>query len=93
MAGKNDIIDHLADTCEGLTKKLAGEVFDELFSNISDALADGDRVQIPGFGTFVISERKERQGRNPQTNETITIPASKSVRFKPGKNLKDQVNG
>lgn len=92
MAGKNDIIDHLANNCEGLTKKQAGEAFDATFSYLSECLKEGDRVQIPGFGIFSITERKERKGRNPQTKQEITIPASKSVRFKPGKALKDSVN-
>ena len=92
MAGKNDVIDHLANNLEGLTKKQAGEAFDEIFDFLGKRLGDGDKVQIPGFGIFQISERKERQGRNPQTNEPMTIPASKSVRFKPGKALKDLVN-
>ena len=93
MAGKNDIIDHIADNVEGLTKKQAGEVLEAAFGFISDTLAGGDRVQVAGFGTFNISERAERQGRNPQTGEAMTIPASKGVRFKAGKQLKDAVNG
>ncbi|MEM1205263.1 MAG: HU family DNA-binding protein [Acidobacteriota bacterium] len=91
MAGKNDLIEHVATT-SGLTKKQAGEIVDGLFDQIQAALAGGDRVQVAGFGTFQISERKERQGRNPQTGEAMTIAASKSVRFKPGKQLKDAVN-
>ncbi len=93
MAGKADIVEFLAGSLEGLTKKQAGEVFDAIFDNIADSLAGGDRVQIAGFGTFNVSERKERQGRNPKTNEPMTIAASKGVRFKPGKSLKDSVNG
>jgi len=93
MAGKADIVDHLANTIEGLTKKQAGEAFDEIFDHVTGALADGDKVQVPGFGTFSVSERAARQGRNPQTGEAITIPASKGVRFKAGKGLKDAVNG
>lgn len=93
MAGKADIVEHLANSQEGLTKKQAGEVFEAAFDFISGVLADGDRVQIPGFGTFSISERAERQGRNPKTGEPMTIAASKSVRFKPGKQLKESVNG
>lgn len=92
MAGKADIVDHVANSLEGLTKKQAAEAFDAIFDQITRALADGDRVQIPGFGTFAVSERKERQGLNPRTKEQITIPASRNVRFKPGKGLKDNVN-
>lgn len=89
--GKADIVDHLANTVE-LTKKQATEAFEAIFDNISDSLASGDKVQVPGFGSFQISERAERQGRNPKTGEAMTIAASKSVRFKPGKQLKDAVN-
>lgn len=92
MAGKADIVDNLAGAVEGLTKKQAGEAFDAIFSFIQNTLASGDKIQIAGFGTFQISERAERQGRNPKTKEPITIPASKSVRFKPGKQLKEAVN-
>lgn len=92
MAGKADIVDHLVNQLDGVTKKQAGEAFDAIFDYISQSLVDGDRVQIPGFGTFQISDRKARQGLNPKTKKPITIPASKSVRFKPGKGLKDAVN-
>jgi DNA-binding protein HU-beta len=92
MAGKADIVDHLVNNVEGVTKKQAGEILDTVFDYIGSALVDGDRVQVPGFGTFQISERAERQGLNPKTKAPITIPASKGVRFKPGKALKDSVN-
>lgn len=92
MATKADLIDDLANGLEGVTKKLAGEAIDSIFEHISRRLANGERVQVPGFGTFQVSFRAERQGRNPKTNQPMTIPASKSVRFKPGKNLKDAVN-
>ena len=92
MAGKADIVDHVADNVEGITKKQAGEAFDEVIRFITDTLADGDRVAISGFGTFQVSERSERQGRNPKTGEPMTIPASKNARFKAGKQLKDAVN-
>lgn len=92
MATKHDLIDHLASHLEGVTKKLAGEAIDAVFGHIETKLAAGERVQIPGFGTFLVSARKERQGRNPKTNQPMTIPASNGVRFKPGKNLKDAVN-
>jgi len=92
MAGKSDIIDHVSGTTEGLTKKQVVEVFDAIFDTIGNCLAAGDRVAVTGFGSFQISERAERQGRNPRTGQAITIPASSNVRFKPGKELKDRVN-
>ncbi len=92
MAGKADIVENLAYNLESMTKKEAAEAFDGVFEHIAQLLASGERVQVPGFGTFQISERAERQGRNPKTKEPMTIPASKTVRFKPGKQLKESVN-
>lgn len=91
MAGKADIVDHVANSTD-LNKGQAAEALDAVFEAIQAQLVDGERVQISGFGSFSLSERKERQGRNPATGESITIPASKLVRFKPGKNLKEAVN-
>lgn len=91
MAGKADIVDYLAAEVD-LTKSQAGDVYDALFDYITDTLADGDRVQIAGFGSFSTVERAAREGRNPRTGEKIPIPASTGVRFKPGRNLKDAVN-
>lgn len=92
MAGKNDLTNHLAETLS-LSKSAAGDAVDAVIDGITNHLANGDKVQIPGFGTFQVTERAERQGRNPATGETITIAASKVARFKPGKALKDAVNG
>ena len=91
MAGKADIVEHLHSEV-GLSKKQAGEAVEAVFDCVGKALAAGERVQVPGFGTFQVSHRQERKGRNPKTKEEITIPASNSVRFKPGKALKDSVN-
>lgn len=92
MAGKADIVDHIASSVDGLTKKAAGEAFDAAIESIAKALKKGDRVQIPGFGSFAVSKRAQRKGRNPATGATITIKASKNVRFKAGKELKDALN-
>ena len=59
---------------------------------VTEELKNGGKVQLVGFGTFEVAERAERQGRNPKTGEAITIPASKSPKFKAGKALKDIVN-
>lgn len=91
MAGKSDIVDTVADAA-GLTKKQAADAFDAVFEGITGYLGNGDRVQIPGFGSFSISERAARTGRNPATGDPMNIPASKNVRFKPGKELKQTVN-
>ena len=59
---------------------------------ITEELKKGEKIQLVGFGTFEVSERAEREGRNPQTKQTITIPASKAPKFKAGKALKDAIN-
>ncbi|KSV60242.1 HU family DNA-binding protein [Acetivibrio ethanolgignens] len=59
---------------------------------VTEELKNGGKVQLVGFGTFEVAERAERQGRNPKTGEAITIPASKSPKFKAGRSLKDIVN-
>lgn len=93
MAGKADIVDYVANNVDGINKKQAGEALEAVFASITQHLQDGDRVQVSGFGSFVVSERAERQGRNPATGESITIPASKNARFKPAKDLKEALNG
>jgi DNA-binding protein HU-beta len=92
MAGKADIVDHIASSVDGLTKKAAGEALDAAIEAISKGLKKGDRIQIPGFGSFAVSKRAARKGRNPATGATINIKASKNVRFKAGKELKDALN-
>lgn len=73
------------------TQKLAKEAVDCVLQAITDALTDQDSVQIAGFGTFKISDRKARTGRNPKTGAAIQIPASKVPKFVAGKALKDAV--
>ena len=75
----------------GLTKKDTEKAVNAAFDVITEALAQGDKVQLVGFGAFEVKERGERIGRNPQTKEEIKIPASKSPAFKAGKALKDAV--
>ena len=92
MAGKADIVNHIADSVEGLSKKDAAAALDSVVEAISSALANDERVSIPGFGSFIVSERAARMGRNPKTGEAIQIQASKNVRFKAGKDLKESLN-
>jgi DNA-binding protein HU-beta len=92
MAGKADLINSIADSVEGLTRRQATAAFEAVFGAITDALKAGEGAKIPGFGSFAVSERASRKGRNPATGESITIKASKSVRFKVGKELKESVN-
>ncbi len=91
MPNKADLINTIAESAD-LSKSQAGAALDALLGDISGARAKGERVAIAGFGTFQISARAARQGRNPQTGATIQIAASKNVRFKAGKQLKEAVN-
>ena len=76
----------------GMTKKDAEKAVSALFDTIQEALAQDDKVQLIGFGTFETRERAARKGRNPQTGDEISIEASKSPVFKAGKALKDAIN-
>lgn len=85
---KSDLVDAVAAE-SGLTKADAAKAVDALFDAITGALKQGDEVRLVGFGTFAVSERAARTGKNPRTGEEITIAASKQPKFKPGKGLKD----
>lgn len=87
---KTELISSVSEK-SGLTKKDAEKAVNALFASVEDALKSGEKVQLVGFGTFEVRERKARVGRNPQTNEEIQIPAAKVPAFKAGKNLKDAV--
>ena len=89
---KSEIIALIAENTE-LSKADVERVYNATFDLFKDELANGNKISVSGFGTFDISERAEREGRNPQTGETIKIAASKSVKFKAGKELKEKVNG
>lgn len=91
MAGKADVINAMAEQA-GISKKEATAAFDAFVGYISEACQNGDRCVIPGLGSFTVSSRKAREGRNPRTNEPLTIPASKNVRFKAGKDLREMLN-
>ncbi|MEF9972409.1 MAG: HU family DNA-binding protein [Clostridia bacterium] len=73
----------------GLTQKQADVALTAVLDTIVEALKQGEKVQLTGFGTFEVRERTEREGRNPATGETIKIAASKAPAFKPGKTFKD----
>lgn len=77
----------------GATQKDAAVYVDAVIGSIKDGMIEDGKVQIVGFGTFEVKERAEREGRNPQTGETMKIAACKSVKFKVGANLKKLVNG
>lgn len=77
----------------GLTKKDADKALAAFVEVVTDALKEGDKVQIVGFGTFDVKDRPARTARNPRTGEPIEIAASRTAGFKVGKALKDSVNG
>ena len=88
---KSELIAKIAEK-SGLNQKDAGKALDGLTQAVSDALANGEDVTMVGFGTFKVTQRQAKTGRNPQTGETIQIPAKKAPVFKAGKALKDAVN-
>ena len=88
---KVELVEAVAEKA-GLTKVDATKAIDATFAAITEALVKGDKVPLVGFGTFDVSERKAREGRNPRTGETVTIAARKAVTFKAGSALKDAVN-
>lgn len=83
---KTDLINEIAAKAS-LTKVQAKAALDATLESISQALANDDKIQLIGFGTFAVIEKPERTGRNPRTKETITIPARKVIKFKPGAGL------
>lgn len=89
---KPELIDKLADEA-GTTKAQAERHLTAICRIISGALVNGDSVAIPDLGKFEVKDRAERKGRNPSTGESVIIPASKAVTFKPAKMLKDAVRG
>lgn len=89
---RTDLIDTVA-TAADLSKQTATQAVDLVLAGVTDALKRGEAVRIPGFGSFAVAARPARQGRNPKTGATITIAAAKAPRFKPGKALKDALNG
>lgn len=88
---KTELIAAMADQA-GISKKDAEKALAAFTDVVTEELKKGEKVQLVGFGTFEISERSAREGRNPQNGQTMTIPASKAPKFKAGKALKDAVN-
>jgi DNA-binding protein HU-beta len=89
---KGDLAAAVADKT-GLSKSQANQAVEAVFGVITDQLKSGEEVRVLGFGNFVVAERAASTGRNPQTGEPMKIKASKQAKFKPGKGLKDTLNG
>lgn len=88
---KTELVAAMAEKAE-LSKKDAEKALKAFTDVVADELKKGEKIQLVGFGTFEVSERKAREGRNPQTGEIMPIAASKAPKFKAGKALKDLVN-
>jgi DNA-binding protein HU-beta len=88
---KAELIESVASKVD-LPRVVAERAVNTLFDDIVAALKQGDKVNISGFGTFAVSTRKARTGRNPKTGESIEISASRAAKFKAGKTLKDSLN-
>lgn len=89
---KSDLVSYVTEANPELSKAIAGKIVDDVFAGIKHGVVTDGSVAIVGHGTYSIVERAARDGRNPQTGATMHIPASKSVKFKPGKDLKDEAN-
>ena len=87
---KGDLIAAMAKDAD-ISKAAAGKTLDSFIANVTKSLKKGDKVTLVGFGTFSVSKRKARKGRNPQTGEVIKIKAKKIAKFSPGATLKSSV--
>ncbi len=92
MPGKKDLVEAVANSADAMSKAAVADIVDATLEGIAGMLVDGEKLSLPGFGTFSVSQRKARDGRNPATGATIHIPAKKVVKFKPAKALADAVN-
>ena len=89
---KLDIINRVAEKT-GVPKMKAEQAVDALFHSMKEALTRGERIELRGFGVFVVKPRKRGVGRNPRTGEEVAIPSGKTIRFKPGKDLQVSDDG
>ena len=89
---KSELVEALADEMD-LTYKKSEEIVNIVFDSMSEALADGGRIEIRGFGSFVVKDYKAYMGRNPKTGEVIRVRPKKLPFFKVGKELRERVNG
>lgn len=88
---KAELVEKVAEDIK-LTKKQTEAIVNILFSSITEALSQGDKVELRGFGSFRIRDRNPREGRNPKTGDTVHIPAKKVPFFKAGKELREMVD-
>ena len=88
---KSELVDAMAADA-GISKAAAKKALDSMMNNVEKSLKKGGRVSLVGFGSWSVSKRAARDGRNPQTGKSIRIPAKNVVKFKPGAELKNSVN-
>jgi DNA-binding protein HU-beta len=88
---KSELIEHIAEQAD-ISKAAAARALEAVIGGVTDTLIKGDAVSLVGFGTFAVSKRAARSGRNPRTGATINVKASKVPKFRPGKALKDALN-
>lgn len=89
---KSELVDIIAESHGEITRREAEVVVNTIFAAIGDALSDGDRVELRGFGSFTTKRRNARTGRNPKTGESVSVPAKIVPHFKPGKELRERVD-
>jgi integration host factor subunit beta len=89
---KAQIIEMVSEEVKTLTKRQAEVVVNTVFDSIRDSLRRGDKTEIRGFGSFRLRARRDKQGRNPKTGESVNVPAKKVPFFKAGKELKELLN-
>jgi integration host factor subunit beta len=88
---KAELVDEIAGKAD-LTRKHSEVIVDAVFSSIIEALQEGDKIELRGFGSFRVRHRASRTGRNPKTGEGVQVPAKKVPYFKPGKELRELIN-
>ena len=89
---KAELVEKVADKLDHLTKKQTEVIINTIFDSIKDALSEGDKIEIRGFGSFKIRSRKQREGRNPKTGSPVSVPAKRVPFFKAGKELRELVD-
>jgi integration host factor subunit beta len=89
---KAELIERVSEKVDGLTKKQTEVVINTIFDGIKRALAQGDKIEIRGFGSFKIRNRRKREGRNPKTGEPVAVPTKRVPFFKAGKELRELVD-
>jgi integration host factor beta subunit len=89
---RSELIEKIAEKCSGFTKRQVEIMFDTVMDSIKDALKNGERVEIRGFGNFTVKIREPRIARNPKTGQSVNVPMKRTVHFKVGKELMDMMN-